>query len=121
LKALDDFWSQSAAEWNKEDTEKETPMNSDYRRGVEDAMKSILFNLPLRGLARPLDVVNAIPGFLRKSLLTKKVTKWVRVFNSHGTSWTGTVLYDSKEEAEDNKENLRVEDTAPIEIEVPIE
>jgi hypothetical protein len=28
----------------------------------------------------PVDVLNAIPHFLRKKLLTKKVTKWIAVF-----------------------------------------
>jgi len=74
----------------------ENMSNADYKRGVEDTVREILENLPLRGITDPLDVVNSIPRFVREKLLTKKVTKWVNVYNDpSGTAYH----YDTKEEA----------------------
>lgn len=60
---------------------KETNMAQTYeqgfKEGVEAAGRKILEELPLSGITDPVDVLNAIPRFLRKKLLlTKKVTKW---------------------------------------------
>lgn len=60
----------------------------------------------------------------RKALLTKKVTKWIRVYNGSPSilgPYPGDWFYDCKEEAEDKAETSdRFIGAFPIEIEVPL-
>lgn len=88
---------------------KETEMSqvtSDYRRGVEDAGRKILEEMPLSGITDPVDVLNAIPRFLRKSLLTKKVMKWFAVYNNGGSGQFRISREDIFDFSEDAKSKL---------------
>lgn len=58
---------------------KEVAITSDYKRGVEDAVREILENMPISGITDPVDFLNEIPRFVRRKLLNKKVTKWAMV------------------------------------------
>jgi len=94
-----------------------------YKRGVEDAGQMIREELPLSGMTDPVDVLNAIPHFLRKKLLTKKVTKWTGVITSNLSEQPAILeLTDTKEEIEHflgiNSKPLA--GPIPIEIEVPL-
>lgn len=94
-----------------------------YKMGVENAARTILEDMPLSGLTDPTDVINAIPSFLRKKLLIRKVTKWTGVILS---SWsekpTILELCDTKEEAEDflTRNSKPLTKAIPIEIELPL-
>ena len=114
--------------WQKHDYEtKETNMAQTYeqgfKEGVEAAGRKIFEELPLSGITDPVDVLNAIPHFLRKKLLTKKVTKWTGVITSE---WGGKPdilgLCDSFEEANGFllKNPKPLAGPIPIEIEVPL-
>ena len=85
-----------------------------YKRGVIDAGEKILNDMPLRGITDAVDLLNEIPRWLRKNLLTKKVTKWFAVYNNEGSGGLRIVgqftnspgnglgnaeLFDTKEEA----------------------
>jgi hypothetical protein len=92
-----------------------------YKRGVEDAIKEIQENmpLPLSKQVDPADVLNEIPRYLRKKLLTKKVTKWIRVLNGPlGVAIPGSAFYDSKEAAD--HPGISMYGIVPVEIEVPL-
>lgn len=99
---------------------KEQIMNtSDYRRGVEDATKPI-------STETYADVyVNATLEKRRKELLTKKVTKWVNIYQSNSGKEIQTgykSLYDSKSEAVSCSKypdsGFSLIGTYPIEIEI---
>lgn len=61
----------------KQETNMAQTYEQGFKEGVEAAGRKILEELPLSGITDPVDVLNAIPRFLRKKfLLTKKVTKW---------------------------------------------
>ena len=89
-----------------------------YKQGVEDAGRKILEELPLYGITDPVDVLNAIPRFLRKKLLTKKVTKWTGIITGE---WSGkpTILElcDTEEEAQ----NFLAKNPKPLTKAIPIE
>lgn len=101
-----------------------------YKMGIEDAIREIQENMPLPRTKDPIDVLNSIPSFVRKKLLTKKVTKWINIWET-GPSVSdpasvrfGTgVLYDDKSTAEANVIDPTRRDflgTYPIEIETEI-
>ena len=73
-------------------------VTSDYRRGVEEATK------PLEEYPTVLKLAfDEIMGHRRKSLLTKKVTKWYNLYSDGKKVTVGQRdLYDSKEWAESN-------------------
>jgi hypothetical protein len=76
--AIDLFWH------NHDLKNKENEMsNADYKRGVEDTVREIEENLPLSGMDDPLDVINAIPHFVRKKLLTNKENEMYVPSNPH--------------------------------------
>ena len=102
-------------------------MTSDYRRGVEDATKPLDVGEHMSlgssvGRSAPTEKILANR---RKSLLTKKVTRWVNLYNDasgHGYH------YPTKKQAEQGRSlpgNGWLGDhyigTFPIEIEVPID
>ena len=90
-----------------------------YKRAVEDTIREIQENLPLSGVADPVYVLNEIPRFIRKKLLTKKVTKWVRVFRNKTETFPAAAFFDSKAEADDHN-GTEYAGAYPIEIEVPL-
>ena len=114
--------------WQKHDYEtKETNMAQTYeqgfKEGVEAAGRKILEELPLSGITDPVDVLNAIPRFLRKKLLTKKVTKWVAVYNQNPGGvypcYTSHI-FDTRAEAERDSGCVPRVATTSVEIEVPL-
>ena len=109
-----------------------------YRKGVEDATKpmtedDILYNNdPAFGDLSTLGFVNAFLSERRKSLLTKKVTKWVvlfanwentddiRVLKNPATG--GLAPFNTKEEAEEEIKNVAVcKPFGPFPIEVEVQ
>jgi hypothetical protein len=90
-----------------------------YKRGVEAALDEIKgkFNIPWNHLSPLFDAV-------RKSLLTKKVTKWIRVvYDPYNTPslYPGSFLQDTKEAAIGTGSNHGLTVSAfPLEIEVPL-
>jgi hypothetical protein len=103
---------------------------SDYRRGVEDALTPITYeDVQKATVSSPeaaVNVYNRISDNRRKTLLTKKVTKWlaVAISPSNGKPYSLGYFQDTKELAL----NLRTGDpnstdfigVFPIEIEVPL-
>ena len=93
-----------------------------FKEGVEAAGRKILEELPLSGITDPVDVLNAIPRFLRKKLLTKKVTKWVAVYNQNpgrSLSLLTSHIFDTRAEAERDSGCVPGSHN-PVEIEVPL-
>lgn len=91
-----------------------TGSQSAFVYGVNMALDKIIADLPKNGGRNILEVVEE----LRKSLLTRKVTKWFDVYQ-HGDSFNmSTCLWDSKAAAENDPSPYRI-GTYPIEIEVP--
>ena len=94
--------------------------NADYKRGVEDALANLPFNI---GTYTP-GYIQAKMDERRERLLTKKVTKWVNVWASEGGYVTGqTRLCGSEEYARSTASALPREGylgTYPIEIEVAL-
>ena len=94
-----------------------------YKLGVEDTIREIQENLPLSGVADPVYVLNEIPRFIRKKLLTKKVTKWTGVITSE-LSGKPTILElcDSFDEVKGflDKNPKPLAGPIPVEIEVPL-
>lgn len=94
-----------------------------YKKGVEDAGRKILEELPLSGITDPVGVLYAIPRFLRKKLLTKKVTKWTGIITNE---WSGSPtileLCDTEEEVKEflAKNPKPLTEAIPIEIETEI-
>jgi hypothetical protein len=75
------------------------------------ALDKIIADLPKNGGRNILEVVEE----LRKSLLTRKVTKWFDVYQ-HGDSFNmSTCLWDSKAAAENDPSPYRI-GTYPIEV-----
>ena len=107
----------------KQETNMAQTYEQGFKEGVEAAGRKIFEELPLSGITDPVDVLNAIPRFLRKKLLTKKVTKWTGVITSE---WGGKPaileLCDSFEEANGFllKNPKPLAGPIPIEIEVPL-
>lgn len=111
---------------------KETEMStSDYRRGVEDATKPILYEDIQKSTVSSLpeaasNVYNRIVERRRKELLTKKVTKWVNIYqNDAGEVQTGyRSTYESRGAAAANTKypdmGYKYIGTYPIEIELPL-
>lgn len=108
--------------------EREKSMStSDYRRGVEDATKPLtpedIKKSPLASSDIAIRVYDQIASNRRKSLLTKKVTKWTAVSISplNGKLYSRGYFLDTEEEAYSQKSN----DSSwvgvfPIEIEIPL-
>jgi hypothetical protein len=100
----------------------------DYKRGVEDAIKEIQENmpLPLSKQVDPADVLNEIPRYLRKKLLTKKVTKWVNIYNDDiGRAYHYPTEQQARENAATPANSTFTTGkvylgTYPLEIEVPL-
>lgn len=87
-----------------------------YKQGVGDA----LFILD-----EEASLPRSTTAYIRKKLLTKKVTKWANVWGSETNARVGqTALYDSKEYAKgvvNFSDDLSIYlGTYPIEIEVPL-
>jgi hypothetical protein len=105
---------------------------SDYRRGVEDALTPITYeDVQKATVSSPeaaVNVYNRISDNRRKTLLTKKVTKWANAYHLIyiDVIQTSQGTYPSKQEAEAKNratyvDNARVYLGAyPIEIEVPL-
>jgi len=91
-------------------------MKSDYRRGVEDATKTLYHGYPEARVT--IAVVNDRLAERCKELLTKKVTKWVAIFQGE-TLYPDTKLYDCDPLEFKLCANFR--GAYPIKIEIPIE
>ena len=101
-----------------------------FKEGVEAAGRKIFEELPLSGITDPVDVLNAIPRFLRKKLLlTKKVTKWGMVVSRPQTGGEASYgvygnLRENKTSAEEtivySGDGTHIVGVYPIEIEVPL-
>lgn len=93
-----------------------------YKMGVEEAIREIQENMPLPRTKDPVDVLNAIPSFVRKKLLTKKVIKWVVIYaGDERLLFPDSKLWDSKEEADSsNKYCANYRGGYPIEIETEL-
>lgn len=104
-------------------------MTSEYRRGVEDATKNFsgseLNNSGFSVNIEDFEKTNKALANRRKTLLTKKVTKWVNIYAINTAVCNESViLYDTKEEAEKNSYYGRLipyHSTHLIEIELPID
>ena len=88
----------------------------DYRRGVEDALSALGDDGSIPDVAK---------AYVRKKLLTKKVTRWVNMYQGHEGIQTGfRSTYDTKEYAESYSKfpdlGAKYIGTFPIEIEVPL-
>jgi len=115
--------------WQEHDklNPKETKMNTDYKRGVEDATTPLTpyerknWTAP-DGVIDP-DDVGHILAKRRKTLLTKKVTKWIGVYdqnNGIGSPCYTAYVHDTKEAATKDSGYVRNVGSVPIEIEVSI-
>lgn len=112
-------------------------MTSEYRRGVEDALKGfeckevdgmiIPTNTLYGGTQFVVDAFAALAEKRRKKLLTNTITKWVAVAisPSSGKPYAQGYFQDSKESAFSHKTSDPSDTTYigvyPIEIEVPID
>jgi hypothetical protein len=115
------YGEMSLAEAAKSLFEERTMSMSDYRRGVEDATKPLNLN-PLTG--HSASEIDEIVAERRKALLTRKVTKWVNIYQDGNVIQTGyKSLYDSKEDAalftKYPDYGFKYIGTYPIEIETP--
>ena len=74
------------------------PANSEsaFAFGVNTALDKIVADLPKNQGRNIVEVVNEA----RKSLLTNKVTKWIRVYQAQKGLYPAARFYDSKEEAD---------------------
>jgi hypothetical protein len=83
----DNWWTAERLFWEQETNEENEMSNADYKRGVEDATKPMRYDDPVytdpnRGGLSYFDFANAVIANRRKTLLTKKVTKWFAVYNN---------------------------------------
>ena len=102
----------------------------DYKRGVEDATKLLTYDEWKEVLNHPEaskpsanapDLARIAQELRRKKLLTKKVTKWVRVYvhNATGEPSPGSIFYDSQSAALNNT-TAPIHSAVPVEIELPL-
>jgi len=93
-----------------------------YKDGVVEAGRKIQEGLPLSKLISPLDVVNAVPRYLRETLLVKKVVKWVAIFEGEEVFLTPDLkLWDAKKSADEKYAKVaNYRGAYPIEIEVSL-
>lgn len=110
-KAMLEFWGMYK---HKEDI---SMSQDDYKRGVEDGTKT-LFVETGSVFYRPSEI-NAALENRRKSLLTKKVTRWVNVYSDNGHINTAPWTFDSKEESI-NAAGPHILATVSFEVEVPL-
>ena len=116
------YGEMSLAEAAKSLFEERTMSMSDYRRGVEDATKPLNLN-PLTG--HSASEIDEIVAERRKALLTRKVTKWVNIYqsNSDGVISSGGVhaSEDFARALVDGYKSSRLKylGAYPIEIETP--
>lgn len=107
----------------------EKTMTSDYKRGVEDALTPMreddpTYNDPNKGCLSYFEFTNEFLKDRLKRLLTKKVTKWVAVYNQNGATFRPCYtshVFDTYEEATRSSGCVPCVATVPVEIEVPID